>query len=171
MSSKRGGSAWLTANFAAALMCGASTAALAAPAKDAGAAASEAKLKAMQQQLDEMRAQLSAMRSAGQTPDPRLSAIEQQLNAMAAQLAEMKTAQDTANTSIATLQMAPQGGTTTPSLPNGKPALASADGRFTVKEGECMGACGDAPVMMVNNKRMCGFMSNEKIDQLVEELK
>ena len=47
----------------------------------------------------------------------------------------------------------------------------SADGRFTVKEGECMGACGDAPVMLVNNKRMCSFMSNEKIDQLVEELK
>ncbi len=47
----------------------------------------------------------------------------------------------------------------------------SADGRFTVKEGECFGACGDAPVMLVNNKRMCGFMSNEKIDQLVEELK
>jgi len=47
----------------------------------------------------------------------------------------------------------------------------SADGRFTVKEGECMGACGDAPVMIVNDKRMCGFMSNEKIDQLVEELK
>ena len=47
----------------------------------------------------------------------------------------------------------------------------SADGRFTVKEGECMGACGDAPVMLVNNKRMCSFMSNEKIDKLVEELK
>jgi NADH-quinone oxidoreductase subunit E len=47
----------------------------------------------------------------------------------------------------------------------------SADGRFTVKEGECMGACGDAPVMIVNNKRMCSFMSNEKIDKLVEELK
>ena len=47
----------------------------------------------------------------------------------------------------------------------------SADGRFTVKEGECMGACGDAPVMIVNNKRMCGFMSDEKIDKLVEELK
>jgi NADH-quinone oxidoreductase subunit E len=45
----------------------------------------------------------------------------------------------------------------------------SADGRFTVKEGECMGACGDAPVMLVNNKRMCGFMSNEKIDALVDE--
>ncbi|HEX4779375.1 MAG TPA: NADH-quinone oxidoreductase subunit NuoE [Usitatibacter sp.] len=47
----------------------------------------------------------------------------------------------------------------------------SADGRFTVKEGECMGACADAPVMIVNDKRMVGFMSNEKIDELVEELK
>jgi NADH-quinone oxidoreductase subunit E len=47
----------------------------------------------------------------------------------------------------------------------------SPDGRFTVKEGECMGACGDAPVMIVNDKRMVGFMSDEKIDKLVEELK
>jgi NADH-quinone oxidoreductase subunit E len=47
----------------------------------------------------------------------------------------------------------------------------SADGRFTVKEGECMGACGDAPVMLVNDKRMESFMSGEKIDRLVEELK
>ena len=46
----------------------------------------------------------------------------------------------------------------------------SADGRFTVREGECMGACGDAPVLLVNNKRMCGFMSNDKIDRLIEEL-
>lgn len=45
------------------------------------------------------------------------------------------------------------------------------DGRFTLVEGECMGACGDAPVMIVNNKRMCSFMSNDKIDALVEELK
>ena len=45
------------------------------------------------------------------------------------------------------------------------------DGRFTLKEGECMGACADAPVMIVNDKRMCGFMSDEKIDNLVEELK
>ncbi len=44
------------------------------------------------------------------------------------------------------------------------------DGRFTLKEGECMGACGDSPVMLVNNKRMCSFMSNEKIDALIEEL-
>jgi len=47
----------------------------------------------------------------------------------------------------------------------------TADGRFTLIEGECMGACGDAPVMLVNNKRMCSYMSNEKIDALVEELK
>lgn len=45
------------------------------------------------------------------------------------------------------------------------------DGQFTLVEGECMGACGDAPVMLVNNKRMCSFMSDDKIDTLVEELK
>jgi NADH-quinone oxidoreductase subunit E len=47
----------------------------------------------------------------------------------------------------------------------------TADGQFTLVEGECMGACGDAPVMLVNNKRMCSWMSNDKIDALVEELK
>lgn len=47
----------------------------------------------------------------------------------------------------------------------------TADGLFTLKEGECMGACGDSPVMLVNNHRMCSFMSNQKIDALVEELK
>jgi NADH-quinone oxidoreductase subunit E len=47
----------------------------------------------------------------------------------------------------------------------------TADGQFTLIEGECMGACGDAPVMLVNNKRMCSFMSNDKLDALVEELK
>ena len=44
------------------------------------------------------------------------------------------------------------------------------DGKFTLKEGECMGACGDAPVMLVNNKRMCSFMSHEKIDDMLEEM-
>ncbi len=42
---------------------------------------------------------------------------------------------------------------------------------ITLKEGECMGACGDAPVLIVDNKRMCSFMSDEKLDQLLEELK
>ena len=45
------------------------------------------------------------------------------------------------------------------------------DGRFTLKEGECMGACGDAPVLIRNNKQMLCAMSNEKIDTLIEALK
>lgn len=44
------------------------------------------------------------------------------------------------------------------------------DGRFTLKEGECMGACGDAPVMLVNNRRMCSCMQPEQIDKLLTEL-
>ena len=47
----------------------------------------------------------------------------------------------------------------------------TADGNFTLVEGECMGACADAPVLLVNNKRMCSFMSNAKLDALVAELK
>ena len=46
----------------------------------------------------------------------------------------------------------------------------SADGKFTLKEGECMGACGDAPVLLVNNQRMCSFMSKDKLDALIGEL-
>ena len=49
-------------------------------------------------------------------------------------------------------------------------AETTADGKFTLKEGECMGACGDAPVLLVDNKRMCSFMSREKLDRLIEEL-
>jgi NADH-quinone oxidoreductase subunit E len=44
------------------------------------------------------------------------------------------------------------------------------DGKFTLVEGECMGACGDAPVMLVNNKRMCSHMNHQKLDALVAEL-
>jgi NADH-quinone oxidoreductase subunit E len=47
----------------------------------------------------------------------------------------------------------------------------TADGAFTLKEGECMGACGDAPVLLVDNHRMESFMSNDKLDALVSELK
>jgi NADH-quinone oxidoreductase subunit E len=45
------------------------------------------------------------------------------------------------------------------------------DGQFTLKEGECFGACGDAPVCLLNNKHMLSFMSNDKIDSLLAELK
>jgi NADH-quinone oxidoreductase subunit E len=44
------------------------------------------------------------------------------------------------------------------------------DGKFTLKEGECMGACGDAPVMLVNNKRMESFLDASRMDTLLDEL-
>lgn len=47
----------------------------------------------------------------------------------------------------------------------------TADGQFTLMEGECMGACGDSPVLLVNNKHMCVRMSSEKIDAMLDELK
>ena len=46
----------------------------------------------------------------------------------------------------------------------------TADGKFTLKEGECMGACGDAPVMLVNNRSMCSYMQPDQIDKLLAEL-
>ncbi len=45
------------------------------------------------------------------------------------------------------------------------------DGMFTLKEGECMGACGDAPVCLINDKSMRSFMGPEKIDKLLADLK
>ena len=45
------------------------------------------------------------------------------------------------------------------------------DCRFPLKEGECMGACAMAPVLLVNNKKMHDYLSNEKLDQLLESLK
>ena len=47
----------------------------------------------------------------------------------------------------------------------------TSDGLFTLKQGECFGTCGDAPVMLVNNKHMCSWMSDEKIDALLAELR
>ena len=44
------------------------------------------------------------------------------------------------------------------------------DGKFTLKEGECMGACGDSPVLLVNNHHMCVRMSQEKIDEMLADL-
>jgi len=47
----------------------------------------------------------------------------------------------------------------------------TADGQFTLVEGECMGACGDSPVLLVNNKHMCVRMTEQKLDALVDTLK
>jgi NADH-quinone oxidoreductase subunit E len=46
----------------------------------------------------------------------------------------------------------------------------TADGRFTLKEGECLGACGDAPVLLHNNKRMICAMTPDRLDALLRDL-
>jgi len=47
----------------------------------------------------------------------------------------------------------------------------TADGLFTLQPSECQGACADAPVLLVNDRHMCSFMSSEKLDQLIADLK
>jgi NADH-quinone oxidoreductase subunit E len=47
----------------------------------------------------------------------------------------------------------------------------TADGLFTLQQSECLGACADSPVMLVNDRAMCSFMSPEKLDQLVDGLR
>ena len=46
----------------------------------------------------------------------------------------------------------------------------SADGLFTVQKAECLGACADAPVMLVNDRQMCSFMNDERLDELIATL-
>jgi NADH-quinone oxidoreductase subunit E len=46
----------------------------------------------------------------------------------------------------------------------------TADGQFTLKEGECFGACGDAPVFLVNDREMRVKITAEKFDQMIDEL-
>ncbi len=47
----------------------------------------------------------------------------------------------------------------------------TADGLFTVQKSECLGACADAPVMLVNDRQMCSFMNNERLDELLATLR
>ena len=46
----------------------------------------------------------------------------------------------------------------------------TADGRFTLLQGECLGACGDAPVMLLNNHKLCSYATEEMIDTMLAEL-
>jgi NADH-quinone oxidoreductase subunit E len=46
----------------------------------------------------------------------------------------------------------------------------TADGKFGLREGECMGACIDAPLMTVSNKKLCGRLTPAKIDEILAEL-
>jgi NADH-quinone oxidoreductase subunit E len=43
----------------------------------------------------------------------------------------------------------------------------SSDGLFTVQKAECLGACADAPVMLVNDRQMLSYMSPERLDELL----
>ena len=52
-----------------------------------------------------------------------------------------------------------------------EPYGSTEDGVFTVQPSECLGACADAPVMLVNDRQMLSFMSNDKLDQLIDGLK
>jgi NADH-quinone oxidoreductase subunit E len=47
----------------------------------------------------------------------------------------------------------------------------TADGLFTLQQSECLGACADSPVLLVNDRVMCSFMSDDKLDQLVDGLR
>ena len=51
-----------------------------------------------------------------------------------------------------------------------EPGGTSADGLFTVQQSECLGACADAPVMLVNDRQMLSFMDNNRLDELVDSL-
>ncbi len=44
------------------------------------------------------------------------------------------------------------------------------DGRITVQKSECLGACADAPVLLVNDRQMCSFMSPERLNELLDLL-
>jgi NADH-quinone oxidoreductase subunit E len=45
------------------------------------------------------------------------------------------------------------------------------DGLFTVAKCECLGACADAPVMLVNDRQMLSYMSHQKLDELIEAIR
>lgn len=45
------------------------------------------------------------------------------------------------------------------------------DGVFTLQQSECLGSCADSPVMLVNDRHMCSFMSNERLDRLIGDLR
>ena len=125
--------------FVALLMSSVATGALATTArghrahKVAVADARDARMAAMQQQIDEMRAQMAQMAQMRDADPnaPKVAALQAQLDTVNQQLADVKAAQSADASSIITLQAPPSGATVTATLPNGKPALATADGRFT----------------------------------------
>jgi phosphate-selective porin OprO/OprP len=118
------------------LMTGVATTALAAPKhKAAKADPRDAKLQALEQEVSELKSEMAQIRqergSTVQAVTSQVTAVQQQVTATQAQVAEVKTAQAAADANIIALQAPPSGGTGILTLPNGKPAFATADGRFT----------------------------------------
>jgi len=118
------------------LMAGAATTALAAPKHKAPKVdPRDAKLQALEQEVSELKSEMAQIRqeraSAAQAVTSQVTAVQQQVTATQQQVAEVKTAQAAADTNIASLQAPPSGGTGILTMPNGKPAFTTADGRFT----------------------------------------
>jgi phosphate-selective porin OprO/OprP len=135
-SPKRSAPALACATLAGLLMASASTAALAAPKHKAAAArpARDAQIEALKAEVEELKAQMAEMRAqsgAQQSAAAQTAQVQQQLADTQAQLADVKAAQASATADIETLKAPPAGATVIPTLPNGKPAFATADGRFT----------------------------------------
>jgi phosphate-selective porin OprO/OprP len=124
------------AAFVALLMSSAATAALAAPKHHRASAGSSnaalaAEVKDLRAQVEELKATVAAQAQAQQTPQAQAQAQQAQIDSLGQQLSDVKQAQDTANADIISLKAPPTGSVVIPTLPNGKPAFATADGRFT----------------------------------------
>jgi phosphate-selective porin OprO/OprP len=95
----------------------------------------DAKLQALESEVSELKSEMAQMRDAQASQQAaaqgQVAQLQQQVASANQQVAEVKTAQATADASIIQLQAPPSGATTIPSLPNGKMAMATADGRFT----------------------------------------
>jgi phosphate-selective porin OprO/OprP len=123
------------AAFVALLMSSAATGALAAPKKHAASSANSnaalaAQVRELRAQVEELKAAMSAQQQA-QAQQPQAQAQQAQIDTMGQQLADVKATQDAQASDIITLKSPPSGATVIPTLPNGKPAFATADGRFS----------------------------------------
>lgn len=123
------------AAFVALLMASTASAALAAPKHHARAAhpdaALEAEVKALREEVETLKATVAAHEQAEAQPAAQVQAQQAQLDTLGQQVADVKQAQEAQASDIISLKAPPSGATVVPSLPNGKLALASADGRFT----------------------------------------
>jgi phosphate-selective porin OprO/OprP len=121
--------------FVALLMTSTASAALAAPKHHRPRAESNAALaaevKALREEVETLKATVAAQAQAQAQPTAQVQAQQAQIDTLNQQLADMKTAQESQATDIVTLKAPPSGDAVKVTLPNGKPALATADGRFT----------------------------------------